>query len=610
MARYVQPRGRGLQYQSALDPEFNQQLLQVMSARQNRYDAANQALNEYKTQIAGATVNPYDRAAIEKRLSRDTEEINKLVKSEYEGDYGAALNRLSDEITTRKNYYLPAVQRYQEEQKVSPMVRQLEAQGKLIWEGEDARTKSVYDEDGNFTGIPEYKFRAKDEYTKELRDRFSALGDKVEEYISKKPDINGYKTAIKVKGLKAFSKDELKKIVSDEDINRFINETTFGIDPEYKGKANRETVEDMLNNVFTSQTDKQYIWDKAAEESREASRKGSEGSPPPFLFPKYVGTDEYKGEGTRLGKLVGKLQTANADLSDTPNTTWEDIKNYADYFWNTPDEKTKKLASTNPKIKEEMQELAKNYSYMPGGNSKEKVLNGLKLEQAKTITQHNTYDLNAADGGETIRSKFAIGLLENADKKGILKEIKSGGKYGSEYSGREALEILNGNAADKVPPALVTYNDKDGFTIADAKGKKYRLEVDALDQTTRPNIELLSAIRKEAFDYTAKSIKAGSDKNLTKRVGRNSMGDEFYVQTNSTEYDPNTNSFAPAKYLIQVRNGEPIAKKLLSSYGDIVNSRSEQTTGLLNQLTEQTLQKTFPILNYQNPGTSKTVSVN
>ena len=131
MARYINSRGavaqEGIPYVSMYDPQYEQNLLQALAQRQQRYDAGVQTMNEYRSQIAGANINNADRPYIEKQLSRDVEELSNLVKNEYQGDYGAAINRLSNEITSRKNYYLPAVQRYQEEQKVDPIVRQLEA---------------------------------------------------------------------------------------------------------------------------------------------------------------------------------------------------------------------------------------------------------------------------------------------------------------------------------------------------------------------------------------------------------------------------------------------------------------------------------------------------
>lgn len=633
MARYVNQRGADtIPYVSMYDPQFDQNLLQVLNQRQQRYDAGRQAMNEYRTQVAGQEFNQYDRPHIDKRLGQDVQELQDLVKNQYNGDYGSAINKLSDEIINRKNYYLPAVQRYKEEQKIDPTLRQLEAQDQLIFPNQvDPRTQSVYDESGRYVGIPKYDFKVRTDYDKEIGQRFKAAGDKITEVVKGSKSMPGYYEAIKTKGLGALSQQDLDAIVSDKDVQNFISETTYGIDPKLKGKDAKSYILDKLNSIYTTQQDKQYIYDQYGEELRREAKKKS--TDPGFAFPKFTGTVENPTAANELKSIKDRLDNATDDLkvvkrlapitsssdkqqagvrAGMPGQPYTNDKISAGYRYDPRvgggNADKQFMDSYNVKEEEDLVKLADKYQFMPGATKKEKILNGVRLEQAQTVRQYNTYDLNAADGGEAIRSKFNVGLLQSAGKKGVLKEIKDNGKIGSEYTGREAIEILNGNSADKVPPAMVSFSDKDGFVLSDAKGKRYKLEVDALDANTRPDVELLTKLQKEAFDYSASSIKEGNSKELTKRIGTNSQGDEFYIRTNPTEFNPQTNSFSPAKYIIQVRGGKPVGQVLLSSYDDVVNNRSSNTTGILNQLTEQTLQSAFPVLNYQNPGTSKTVS--
>lgn len=322
MARYINSRGavaqEGIPYVSMYDPQYEQGLLQALAQRQARYDAGVQAMTEYKSQIAGATLNSADRPYVEKQLGKDVEELSSLVKNEYNGDYGAAINRLSDEITSRKNYYLPAVQRYQEQQKVDPVVRQLEAEDKLIWNGgTDPRQQSVYNEEGKFAGIPQYNFKARSDYDKEIANRFKAAGDKITEVVKRSKSMPGYFEAIKTKGLGALSPEDLNRIVSDNDVQNFIKETTYGIDPTLKGQDAKSYIIDKLNSIFTTQTDKQYIWDKLGEDMR--AMQGSQQNQPlaiPWKSTNIV-TDDGSIEKTRgdLNDLKEKLTIWNTGRS-------------------------------------------------------------------------------------------------------------------------------------------------------------------------------------------------------------------------------------------------------------------------------------------------------
>lgn len=608
MPRYINSRedsNPGIDYVSSYDPARESQWLQLAQQRQQRYDAARQAMNEYSSQVSAAQLNDFDRPFIEKRLNTDIQDLNKMVNDTYGGDYGAALNKLSDEIVNRKRYYTPAIQRYQEHQKLEPVVRQLEAEGKLLWEnGIDPRTQAVYDEQGNFTGIPDYKFRAKDDYGKKAEEMFNAALNTTNE--KKVPsDIQGYIKIAKTRGWGALTPSQKKAILNDKDVERFVNETTFGIDPEMKGRNAFEYLEETLNSRFPTIQDNQYMYDQYAEDARRAAtRVQPQGSG--FMFPTVIDTDVDKGSAKELTSIAEKVKTLNPDLSGEPSLM-KKTGEYFEDFWKTPTKQ--ELADRDkPYVSDDMKKLKSKYKYMPGTTDKEKVANGLTFDMVKTTAQNNVRNLNFGDDGESARSKIIFGIGQNVGKKDVITEIKEDGRYGSKYDSEEALSILQGNKDKKLAPSTVSYHDKHGIILTSPEGKRYKLDSKALDSNLRPEIELLDNIRKEAFNYDDEGISKGSNKDLIKPIGKDAQGRQFYVRTVPNKFNPATNRQYPAKELIMV-NGNSKQTIPLSDYEDIVTNNSTNTSQILNIITENTLQEVFPKMTFENPTPSKTISI-
>jgi len=86
---------------SMYNPEAQAQLLDAVSQRQQRFDATKTALAAEKARI-GET-ETYDLADLSNRLKAFESSINEVVKSKYNGDYGAAANEVANMIGTERS---------------------------------------------------------------------------------------------------------------------------------------------------------------------------------------------------------------------------------------------------------------------------------------------------------------------------------------------------------------------------------------------------------------------------------------------------------------------------------------------------------------------------
>jgi hypothetical protein len=85
---------------SMYNPQSQQQFIQAVAQRQERFDATNAAVAAEKARI-GET-ETYDLPELTKRLKDFESNINTTVKDKYNGDYGAAANEIAKMIGTER----------------------------------------------------------------------------------------------------------------------------------------------------------------------------------------------------------------------------------------------------------------------------------------------------------------------------------------------------------------------------------------------------------------------------------------------------------------------------------------------------------------------------
>ena len=85
---------------SMYNPEVENQFLEAIAKRQERFDTTNLAIQQERVRIG--EMETHDLPELEKRLKSFENSINETVKNDYNGDYGAAANKIAKMIGTER----------------------------------------------------------------------------------------------------------------------------------------------------------------------------------------------------------------------------------------------------------------------------------------------------------------------------------------------------------------------------------------------------------------------------------------------------------------------------------------------------------------------------
>jgi len=433
MPQYTNRYTPALQYNPQDNSEFNKRLAEISDRSQQRYDVGQEMLGKYQEQLGNAQFASPDRPFVEKQLSKDIQDINDIVKNKYAGDYGN-VGAIQRELASRRSYYTPALQRYQEEQKYAPMLTKLEAEKKLIMPN-DARKQSVYNaETGKFNSMPDYKFYERPDYGDVVYgDIGKAIDSMVSEGKIKQSDRASLLETITTKGLSAISGTELGKRI-EKYIPEFEAKTPFGVDPEmqaqYKGNT-KQYLEDVLKSRVSSGTSRQYINNKEWELAQEDARKkaAAKGTGEQFDLP-FVTTYKMNTQGSvenvqnnfkSLRQAPGNAATASknldAQIKDLETQKEQNIKKFGIAFDDKgiphyPDGRRADGLMASMQSIDELKNAKQGISKTHG-----EYLKDLK-DKYSIIYKQSTDDqdfLNKVEGIETNRAKTKEALVQHAD---------------------------------------------------------------------------------------------------------------------------------------------------------------------------------------------------
>ena len=299
MARY-NPYNRGMQYPdlqdtpqvpyiSYYDPQQVERLGTVIQQRGQRYDAAQAAIAKQLEEAAATEMRNPDKNYVIEQVAQNVEKLKKSIKEKYNGDYGLAVNDVIQNLSKSSSIYKQAEQDYKEAQKYEPILMNLEAQKKLLWDIDpttgkiknDPRTQSAW-VNGKHVGIDYSGFREKSDYDKEIAQDVVAGIDKT----SKESGLissgtEGILKSITTKGLAALDQvidrgDE--NLTSQQRIDKnltkiateyapvFRKKTTAGIDPNMADGNDIDYIKKAVHRMATNITDNQYVTDPLADE--------------------------------------------------------------------------------------------------------------------------------------------------------------------------------------------------------------------------------------------------------------------------------------------------------------------------------------------------------
>jgi len=322
MPQYSNRYTPALQYEPQNNDEFNKRLSEIVAQRQQRYDIGQEMLGKYQEQLANLQIASPDRPFIERQLGKDIEDINNMIKTKYAGDYGN-IGAIQRELASRRSYYTPAMQRYQEEQKYAPMLTKLEAEKKLIMNN-DPRKQSIYNqESGKFEKMPEYKFYERPDYDKLINEGVvQGINKTAKEYGLTGSGVEGLLKAVKVGGLNAISDPELKSRIASYTTN-FLAQTPFLQDPEmqqYHQNPNQFILESTLRQAGRS-SDNQYMQDPLADDRMRAKQAAAKAASDAMYK-----ADQFETQPARQNVAVEPKSSVEEAMNSTP-FSWAKLYN-------------------------------------------------------------------------------------------------------------------------------------------------------------------------------------------------------------------------------------------------------------------------------------------
>lgn len=373
MARYS-PYNRGIAmpqdfnpgevpYISYYNPQRDEMLMQGMETMQNRWDVAQSAIAKYLEEAGATEMRGPDREAVINRINTNLEDLKGKVKEKYQGDYGAAVNDIIQNLSKSKGVLSQAKQEYERAKPYEALAAKLGAEGKLLFTGEDFRSKSAFDESGNYKGLDYNVIREKSDYDREIAQDVVAGIDKT----SKESGLissgtEGILKSITTKGLAALDQviDRGDERLSsqqriDKNLNRIATEyapvfrkkTTAGIDPNMANGNDIDYIKKAVYRMATNVTDNQYVTDPLADERYKAAHPKPTpprqiiGSGMPSLEVTGVKDNESYSEAVNYrkgffrqmpakGNIGGKLfsGTKQQDISSNLN----DLKSEREYY--------------------------------------------------------------------------------------------------------------------------------------------------------------------------------------------------------------------------------------------------------------------------------------
>ena len=250
-------------YVSYISEQAEPLMMQAAANAQQRYDLAQTVIAKYLEENAAAKFRDADYNTVMAKLNQDLENIKTTVKDKYDNQYGQAYPEILKGLSKAKQTYHLAQKAYEEEQKYAPMYAELQAKGKLLFPEGDPRTRSVFNQEGQYVGGVDFsKFRERSDYDKIIEDAVVRGIDKtaIESGLINSKTA-GYLMQLQQSGLAALTPEKIDQI-AEEYAPIFEAQTTYGIDPDRPKISSKEYIKDAIYRLAGSKTGRQYMADR------------------------------------------------------------------------------------------------------------------------------------------------------------------------------------------------------------------------------------------------------------------------------------------------------------------------------------------------------------
>lgn len=353
MPRYYDRGGRqqyapevgGIEYIERTDPAMTDRLGQAISGRQERHDVYSQALSEAIAKYGDIPAPAADREAVGKYISEWEEGLRKGVEEDYGGDYGLAGKEVVAEIARQRRILGQVGQEAQEEQRYKQMYDQLRMSNQLAQKYDpetgqpvevDPFASPVFElQDGQLvrTGQRNYgDIRQRTDYlgwaqnnlvNKLNQDEKTELFTRIDQATGNKYNVDPslYFVDERTRG---YAQEELKnmidegKLLTDETINRFLEDTSFGF--EY-GTA-KDTAKEYLAGILMDQVSQSTV--ASAREDKMAIASMEAGPEPSFMrgrqqFAQPLQVQQFGEEHPEAQKTLNKIEKTSSIVEAVKN---------------------------------------------------------------------------------------------------------------------------------------------------------------------------------------------------------------------------------------------------------------------------------------------------
>ena len=262
-----------IDYVPGFDPALFQMQSQQLQNINKKWDETEQSVAEAIANYGSLPVRDTERPFVQKRIV----DFNKSVKDivdQYGGRYDLASKDIARKMANEAPFYTAAKQAYELQKQYEPLYAKY-AQN-LLFRSKDPRKQAIFDEQGNYVGIPDFVPYERSDYDKLIQEGVVSGIDKISRETGlSKSKIFGYLEQAKLRGLAALPEGELKERVKSF-LPQFMAESTFGFDPNMRGQDVEKFVVGRAASLAGSGIDRQYDADWLARTNYQQGLEASE----------------------------------------------------------------------------------------------------------------------------------------------------------------------------------------------------------------------------------------------------------------------------------------------------------------------------------------------
>lgn len=235
-----------IEYIPGFDPTAFQMQAQQLQDVNKKWDETEQAVAEAIANYGSLPVRDLERPYVQKRIADFSKNVQNIV-DQYGGRYDLAAKDIARKMANETPFYNQAKQAYEQQKQYEPLYAKY-AQN-LLFKGQDPRKQSIFDEQSNYIGTPDFTPYERTDYSKTFREDVGKLiDDMIYENKLSPADKKGYLETITKRGIAAIDNPELQRRLSAY-VPDFVAKTTFGFDPELQQYKDQPL--EFLNKLAT-----------------------------------------------------------------------------------------------------------------------------------------------------------------------------------------------------------------------------------------------------------------------------------------------------------------------------------------------------------------------